>query len=467
MVLTKTSMRKEGWQLQRQHLVLAHTGTQMTGGTAPELVHRQSPLKPIGTRSGRDFDDAGLKIGEVYSNTEHKAAYARIEELEQQVALKGGAARMLDKLTESWVERAANADRRVAVLEGELDSVREELANQENQNCSLQNSLDLIDSENLDLSRRIVEYDRTVHQLHSLLKQADATLTLAKAEHHGLATATDKTNARYQSETCDLQNYLRSVTSRAVAAERALSEARRSLLACTDGTVAIAREIAHFSHRLVESHTAVDIARHERDQIRASLAFVEAERNGLAVTVFEKDKRLEAETGKLKAHLGTMASHATNANELLVEVQQSLLGKFEILERSLRDRERQNQDLEYERSKLIEHVTSLSDTVKVRDRALFRAKRNIKTLVEKAADTTVKLSESCAEIERLKIQLENDSDARKTERDACTVANAEAAPLPDNFGLCGETKYGSSETVAAETITTRFVDVLLANTITF
>ena len=92
--------------------------------------------------------------------------------------------------------RAATADKRVTELEDELGLARERLALEENENHSLQISLDLTISENSRLSSQLAESKRqvqTLEQLHSkLIDDMNTLLMTCKRRDAVLARAEER-----------------------------------------------------------------------------------------------------------------------------------------------------------------------------------------------------------------------------------------------------------------------------------
>lgn len=95
--------------------------------------------------------------------------------------------------------QAEATDRRIGELEAELDSAREKLAILENQNLSLQTSLDLIARENLRLSHRLTESNATVDKARLQIERIKTVLRAAEAERKILVAERDPSNKGPQS----------------------------------------------------------------------------------------------------------------------------------------------------------------------------------------------------------------------------------------------------------------------------
>ena len=225
--------------------------------------------------------------------------------------------------------RAESLSRTHASIEPEEKpgAAREELVHRENENRSLQTSLDLLVSENDRLSRNLTERDAAAAAASKRIAELEvelssvrqelvvrrkenrslaASLVAAEAELGQLAAAVIATNEKRQTEIDTLNARLDAMTSRATAAETSLADARQSWL-------------------------------------------VGIEENSIA-------------TRKV--------ADATEARTLAQQ-------KFELLQNSLEAKEREVQDLEASRAKLIEGANILLHTFKARDIALALAEERI------------------------------------------------------------------------------------------
>lgn len=356
------------------------------------------------------------------------------------------------------VAPATRPDEQVGELEQKLSSAREELAVLENQSFSLQASLDLIASENAHLVCRLAESDETIIQMSALLKQANTALTEAAADRGRLAEAVKFANEKYCADDATLKTQLNAMAARATAAERALVEERLNSLERSRGMFAITHVIADLSRRLVESHTAVDDLRSQREQMKETLSTMETERDSLVALTIEHNKTLGIESGKMKSRLEATASRAAIANKLLSEIRQKLLEKLEVLQRSLIAKEHQQQDLEQLQGTLTQRVNSLLKTIELRDVAAAHAKRDFNLLVEKFAVVAMKLATSQQEITSFNHQLKCKSNVRDFDRATDRKAHANSLSL-----LC---KLDEDVNITYEPVETRSAETLLSDTVT-
>ncbi len=460
MVLTKTAMRRDGWQKQAQHLIIAHAGG--LGGTdaVSEYDRERRPLKAVtgNSRGSGTGDRYNAEVGEVEPKNLADSRTAQVIKPEQTAPRNTATLRILGKKMAASVAPATRPDEQVGELEQKLSSAREELAVLENQSFSLQASLDLIASENAHLVCRLAESDETIIQMSALLKQANTALTEAAADRGRLAEAVKFANEKYCADDATLKTQLNAMAARATAAERALVEERLNSLERSRGMFAITHVIADLSRRLVESHTAVDDLRSQREQMKETLSTMETERDSLVALTIEHNKTLGIESGKMKSRLEATASRAAIANKLLSEIRQKLLEKLEVLQRSLIAKEHQQQDLEQLQGTLTQRVNSLLKTIESRDVAAAHAKRDFNLLVEKFAVVAMKLATSQQEITSFNHQLKCKSNVRDFDRATDRKAHANSLSL-----LC---KLDEDVNITYEPVETRSAETLLSDTVT-
>lgn len=196
-----------------------------------------------------------------------------ISALQEQVARKTAAARIIDAQMKSVAAQATSAHERIGELESELGSTREALAQSENENRSLQSSLELMVGENARLSRRLLEECAACDTVSSRLERVNVTLSVTDAECEKLIAAAAEADRKHQNKTDELQTRLNAIVTRAAAAEAQLAEVQRALHACNQ-----------------EKNTrgAPGGRRHAGAQSRG-----EQRRAGMAAIAFQADARFE------------------------------------------------------------------------------------------------------------------------------------------------------------------------------
>ena len=315
----------------------------------------------------------------------------------------------------------------MAELEAELGSAREKFVFLENANRSLQTSLSLTVSENSRLSRCLTESN---------------------------APAPYKQVAEIEGE---------------------LGSAREKIVL-----------LENENRSLQASLATADKARSQLEHMKTALIVAEAELNKLVFSVNGTNEKRLTEINTLKTRLEAMSSRAVIAENLLADARQSWLVRIEensiaerkladateacnraekeleLLQNSLRMNERQVQELEVSRSKLIEGTNTLLKAVKTRDKELARSEGTIKTLVERVAQLEAEANlVNQKKIEEVNYQLKCErmerTIAEETRQNACTNS-AELQRQVDN-DITHDCEY--------ERVQVRSTQSLLADTITF
>ena len=183
MALADKKTPRHGWRHQAERLALNHTGVASAAWAATERLPLTEAVSCLfsdaGANSERDLETSA-------NETSNDARHAT-----QQLARDAAAAWILKARRETLAARAAKAkaaDERIAELEAKFDTALERIAFLDNENQSLQTSLDLAVSENLRLSNRLSESDATLEKITSELKQ----LKTSEAERDKLSSVVDK-----------------------------------------------------------------------------------------------------------------------------------------------------------------------------------------------------------------------------------------------------------------------------------
>jgi len=201
MALTGRKVQRGGWQHQAERLALTHTAVATTAMAAAEQARRQAASNPVSCHlwtGGAKFQHS-LEASIIEPACESNLPHTKHVAWEQQVAKAAAAARLLNGRRETLAARAARAataDKRVTELEDELGLARERLVLEENENYSLQMSLDLAINENSRLSSQLAESERQVQkleQLHSkLIDDMNTLLMTCKRRDAVLARAEER-----------------------------------------------------------------------------------------------------------------------------------------------------------------------------------------------------------------------------------------------------------------------------------
>ena len=356
MALTGKKAQPDGWRRQADYLALKHTSV----ATATLAVAEQARRR----WSSQDAEcEPGLETSETDPANELTLSSTK-GDLEPQVVPQSAVVPTLMDRWETLAARAArvsSADKRIAELEGELAAAREALVLRENENHSLQTSLDLIGGDNSRLSNYLTRREAALDEAQSQLKQIKTALTAAEAENGKLAAAVRQANEKRLAEVDPLNTRLAAMTARSVTAEKLLAEAQQNLQACSE----------------------------EKSSAERKLADTNA------------------------------ARHAADKN-------------IELVQNSLRVKEKQAQDLEQALSTLIEGAEPLQKTLKVRDTALVRAEEKIKLLHDAHAEAEAKLAKLQRVIEQLRSQ-QRCERMERTEPEVASKKSPNVRTAPESF----------------------------------
>ncbi len=416
------TLQRDGWHNQAERLALNHRAVGIAVIVATDQAQRRPRLSPstLNVQAFTTGSEDGLETG----GNDSKPTRRRLAKFNQQVTRETTAARIPNEDVKTLA--AQLADKWFAELKCELDSTREELAIRENENFSLQTSLDLTVSEKSRLFERLTEADKRVDELEDELGWARERLVFLENESRSLQTSLDL----------------------------------------------ITSENSRLSHRLTERDTAFSKVGSQLGQIEKALA----------AAVDETREKRQAKTNTLNTLLEAMSSRAVAAKRLLAEVQQCLLAniedssaaertaadaaykKRELLQNSLRTKERRVQELEQSHSKLVAGTSTLLKTFKARDMALANAEGRIKLLTERIVqlDAAAKPTKSKGRIEQLDFQLQCELMIPGVLEDARKEAQTNSAQ-----SQCDLDNYVGLNVRCSEQVQVSFADTLLANTITF
>ncbi len=323
---------------------------------------------------------------------------------------------------------AINAQR-IAELEDDLDSAREELARGENEICSLQASLELVAGENASLSLRLSESDESIAKLGSQLERVNAAapatetegaaavgdagevsaegsatvdracaqlerlvtaLTASEHERNKTGAALGEINEQREIETNAFMSQLDALLSRAVTAETLLAQAQQSLSAHDNDHDLRLAENARLSRRLEENDAALENICSRLEQENAAKIAAIAQADALRTELDKAGEQHSTEINALTERLAAMSARAIAAEALLKEAGQSLRDKFQLLRTSLAAEVEKNQGLEQTRSILAKGAVVLRQTVHMRDQALADSEATIKLLVKRMCASEIK-----------------------------------------------------------------------------
>ncbi len=390
---------------------------------------------------------------QIHLVTELDSTRMNVAALQQQLAEKSTAARILKKQVERLTVKTAIDTKRIDELENAIGAAHEELAHRDNENRSLQKSVDLAMAENSRLSNRVAENDAAVAEAHVQLEQMKAASIAAETERDRAAAAE---NSRLASRLARSEA--------AVAQARVQLEQMKAALSAAEverDKIAMA-ENSRLSSRLAQSEAAVAQTGVQLEQMKAALLATKLQRDEAAIAAGHANDKRRQETSSLNARLETMASSAAAADRLLAGVRRNLLDKLGLLQNMLDAKHRQADELKQSRSKLIERIGGLLDAFKARDIALAQAEAKNKLLKIHLAQAEAQLTKSGDRLEELRSELQVERQKRSVAEAACEQARANCAELRrerDNSFTTGSQISAPHRSSSA--------DILFAETVTF
>jgi chromosome segregation ATPase len=230
-----------------------------------QLEKKASSLQTENERLRDDLELAqqttrGLESNRIELSHEIAAKVSEIGNLELRLAAETAQRQSLADDNRILGEQSKAADKRITQLETETVTLRQKLALSEDDNRSLQTSLDQTLSEVSRLSRLLTENGNTLTATQARLGQIETMFAETDAERAKLAATLDEAKERHRSETSAQGMRLDALQSRATTAERLLVEARQNLMNR-------AEEVRAFDHKAVEATIARNTAEKKLNQL--------------------------------------------------------------------------------------------------------------------------------------------------------------------------------------------------------
>ncbi len=375
MALTGKVEPQFGWQNQAEHLALTHTPMGVAAMTLAKKAREHAFTKadlPYASGEGQTPD---IEPSRLHSHPANEFTLPNVGELQTQLARQKLVGRQMRECIEALSQRVEDADKRYADLEDELNVAREEILFQQNDKHSLQASLDLLVSENAQLTGRLTESNAALEQARDQIERGRAALDAAQLAHNNLSAAVEEANGKQR------------------AADNKLDAVNLECRKLTDALNALHRKHQIEGNNLkaakIERHkllTALDRTNQKNQAHNQKSKALQIERDGWAAAFDKSNERRRAETDKLRSCLEAATSRAVIAENLVAKVREILLEKFTLLQASVETRNCELHDLERSRLRLIDGTRMLLDIFAMRDMALARADARIGFLTDRIAE---------------------------------------------------------------------------------
>jgi chromosome segregation ATPase len=167
--------------------------------------------------------------GRIHLLTNRDSMALNVAALQQQVAERAAATRLLTRQVETLTNQASVAAEKIAELDRELAWAQEERAHHDNEVHSLQKSVELTTAENARLTKRLADCEGAVGKAYVQLERMKAALIATERERSKSASAVDRADQKWRSETASLNARLETMTSCAATADTLLAGLRRNL----------------------------------------------------------------------------------------------------------------------------------------------------------------------------------------------------------------------------------------------
>jgi crescentin len=192
------------------------------------------------------------------------ARRAQIADLEGRLAQETGESNALRDENRRLDERLTSTNKRVIMLESDINAARQRLLMADDEKRVQQASLDKLSADAARLARKLAETEANLSATHGRLRHVEANFTEVNNERLRLAGALDEANERYDHEITSQRMRYEALQARASASEKLLVEAREHLLAR-------AEEIREFERRMSDFAT-------EREALQARVSELEGDR---------------------------------------------------------------------------------------------------------------------------------------------------------------------------------------------
>jgi len=316
--------RVNGWLEQAQRLAVTHSVWGAKAAARAEQARQQASNTTIEDAAAREVALAG----------ELELARAQVLGLERRLAQESAATAQLNEQLQAVAAQSETTDSRIAELEADVAELRDEIALRDNENQSLQTSLDLSVAENARLTYCIEQSDAALDRTRAERERLQAALDTAGAERAKLAGEVFTANGTRQNEVSVLSERLETMTSRAMTAERLLADVRECLLARIAENGGTERKLAEViaerqeaEFRFKEVHDLLRVKQCQINELEQTRGKVVETANALLKSFQGRDAALaaaEAKANLLNARIAELEAAARAAEEQLAQQAQEL-----------------------------------------------------------------------------------------------------------------------------------------------
>ena len=261
------------------------------------------------------------------------ARRVQISELEARLGQSDGDNQALREENRRLDDRLIAAEKRIVVLESDINSTRQRLLMSEDEKRSLQSSLDKSITDAARLARKLAETETSLTAVHGRLRHVEANFAETNNERARLASALDEANERHEHERNSQRIRLDAMQARVGATEKLLGEAREHLLGRAD-------EIRGYDRRLNDIAQARDAAQAQAAELEAERIRRESEYEELRqahTTLKERSSALARAYNAKDVELTRSAETATALSARIEALENEIRARQETTEKALED----------------------------------------------------------------------------------------------------------------------------------
>jgi chromosome segregation ATPase len=249
--------------------------------------------------------------------TELTTRRAQITELQRLVQRQATDLQLTRDENQRSNERMTAAEKRTSELEIDTAAAVQKFKLAEQERSAVQIQLDKALNDSAQMSRRLLDLDKTLVATQARLKKVETALAEAQSERIRLTTALDEANETLRRETIAQNARYEALQARTRVGEKLLEESRQTLAARSD-------EINAFDRRLSEATISRGAIESKFSQIEAALA----ERDAQIKELEESNAALTERNAELSRGVGTRESAYERAQEK-IQAQDELIQMLE------------------------------------------------------------------------------------------------------------------------------------------
>ncbi len=266
-----------------------------------------------------------LESAKAEQGAELTARRSQISELQRTLQQQATDLQLTRDESQRAQERANLADKKMVRLESETAAATQKFMLADRERAAVQGMLDKALQDSAQLSRRLLDVDKTLSATQIRLQLAETSLAEAQADRTKLTAAIDEASEAHRRQTIAQNAKLEALQARSTLSEKLLDESRQTLAARAD-------EIGAFDRRLAETTITRDAIETKFGQVEGALA----DRDDRIKELEEARASLTTRNTELTRAVGTRESAYNRAQEK-IQAQDDLIQMLESQIRAARE----------------------------------------------------------------------------------------------------------------------------------